>query len=297
MKVHKLIILGLLLKTIHLLCLPKDYLTGMGFTPLEKLQTGEEWKFCPKYFTESGLCVEEDSIKETVETLQKNLLQSQFESFAGFDRIIPKMYSSIKSIRERLQNLHKIKLTERIKIHNFSKRIWELVEKNNSSGHIIKEIAYFQMNSFLDELLIAVSGTFQYEDYQAAQQVLSDSDNHTPNFQNWSQHKERLSDLDKDVISKIEQLQESRYVIRGKIFRNEAKINALVAKNEIVAGFPLKGGPDLTVVLPTVQTEEDEETASKTGRLLESNKTKNKNRYYKYEYKYFYILVYLNKLF
>ena len=247
----------------------------MGFTPLEKLKTGEEWKYCSKYFTESGLCVEEEGVNDIVETLEKNLLTSQFKSFAGFDRIIPKMYSSIKSIRERLQNLYKVKLSERIKVNNFSKRIWELVEKNKTSGHIIKEIAYFQMDTFLEDVTVAVSGTFQYEDYQADQMTLSNSDSHTPNFENWTQHKERLTKLDDDVITKITALQELRYVIRGKIFRNEAKINALVAKKEIIPGFPLKGAPDLTVVLPTTTTEEDTTTPTEgAARLLQKN-----NRY------------------
>jgi DNA-binding ferritin-like protein (Dps family) len=276
MLIQKLVFLGLIFNAVHLLCLPKTYLEGLGFVPLEKLQTGEEWKFCPKYFTESGLCVEEDSIKEVVETLQKTLLESQFKSMSGFDRIIPKMYSSIKSIRERLQNLYKVKIQERSKINNFSKRIWELIEKNKTSGHIIKEIAYFEMTTFIDELNIAVSGQFTYDDYQAHQATLSDSSSHTPNFDNWSQHQQRLSAIELDINDKITKLQEKRYVIRGKIFRNEAKINALVAKNEIVPGFPLKGAPDLTVTQPV--TEETTDTETQTARILQEQNSFKKGR-------------------
>ena len=258
------------IKTINSLCLSKEYLTGLGFTPLEKLKTGEEWQFCSKIFTESGLCVDESTIKETIETLQKNLLESQFKSMSGFDRIIPKMYESIKSIRERLQNLYGIKIKERSVVNNFSKRIWELIEKNETSGHIIKELAYFQMTAFLDELIIAVNGEFVYEDYQSGQITLSESENHTPNFKNWSQHEQRLKVLETDIVSKTEKLQDKRFVIRGKIFRNEAKINALVSKNEIVPGFPLKNPPDLTVTQPT--TTENTDDTQTTGRILDGAK-------------------------
>ena len=266
-----LIVSILLLRTGIGLCLSKEYLTGLGFVPLEKLKTGEEWKFCPKYFTESGLCVEEDSIQTVIETLQKNLLESQFKSMSGFDRIIPKMYASIKSIRERLQNLHKIKIKERSVISNFSKRIWQLIEKNKTSGHIIKELAYFQMTAFLDELMVAVNGEFVYEDYQAGQVALSESTSHTPNFSNWSQHEQRLKLLETDVVSKVEKIQEKRFVIRGKIFRNEAKINALVSKNEIIPGFPLKNAPDLSVTQPATADENGEQQTT-AGRLLTGRK-------------------------
>ena len=265
-----LVLLGLLISSVHLLCLPKEYLTGLGFTPLEKLKTGEEWKFCSKIFTESGLCVDEETIQVTVENLQKSILESQFKSMSGFDRIIPKMYASIKSIRERLQNLYMVKVKERAKINNFSKRIWELIEKNKTSGHIIKEIAYFELTTLINELNIAVNGEFKYDDYQADQAVLSASESHTPNFDNWSQHKQRLEVLEQDIIDKITKIQEKRFVILGKIYRNEAKINALVAKNEIIPGFPLKGAPDLTVTQPVVEGEETTEggNTQTTGRLL-----------------------------
>jgi hypothetical protein len=267
---RKVTILILLLAGVELLCLPKEYLSGLGYTPLDKLQKGEEWLFCSKYFTESGLCVDESTIKDTMETQQKNLLESQFKSMSGFDRIIPKMYTSIKSIRERMQNLYKKKMTELSKINNFSQRLWELVEKNKTSGHIIKEIAYFQMTDFLSEATIAVNGTFGYDDYQAQQNELSESANHTPDFENWSQHNQRLTVIANDIIDKVTKLQQVRYTIRGKIFRNEAKINALVSKNEIVPGFPLKGAPDLTVVTTTPTTEENTDTTNPpaAGRLL-----------------------------
>ena len=257
------------------LCLPSEYLTGMGFTPLEKLKTGEEWLFCSKYFTESGICVDETTMQETMETTQKNLLESQFKSMSGFDRIIPKMYESIKSIRERMQNIYKQKLEELSKVHNFSKRIWELVEKNQTSGHIIKEIAYFQLVDFLTITAIAVQGEFEYDDYQAQQNDLSESSNHTPNFNNWSQHQQRMQVIETEIVSKTIELQNLRYTIRGMIYRNEAKINALVSKNEIVPGFPLKGTPDLTVTT-TPPAEENGETTP--ARLLQQIQTLQKNR-------------------
>ena len=244
-----ILILSFLVLRCSSTCLQKEFLTNMGFTPLVKLRTGEEWKFCSKMWTESGICVDEETVQATVENLQKRLLESQFKSFAGFNRIIPKMYKSTVDIRKKLQNINRQKSLEEINVTEFTKRMWQIVEKNSNSGSIIKELTYFQMVSFNSDLTSGIGLNFAFVDVAEDEKVdrTAIDGSYIPKIDRFSWHDERLAPIVTNLKKKTDALREKRFIIRGKIARNEAKINALVAKNEIVPGFPLKGAPDLTI--------------------------------------------------
>lgn len=269
---QSILLLTTLIKFTSQVCLPSDYYKARGYTPLEKIKTGEEWLFCKKMLTESGICVDETTIANVVKKEQEALLTSQYLGMAGINRILGKAYPATLAIREKLQSLEKQRLTEESKVLQMSQKIRELYSGWMRVGDNIEEITYFNMDNFNNIVSQGLGGDFRLNDLDKT----NDSEN--PDLEYWVRELNLQKKISEDIIERTSKIRDLRFVIRGKIQRNQAKINALASKKEIVPGWPLKGTPTFALPAGEGETNTDANADSNNSNTnTDSNANSNNN--------------------